>query len=372
MFNEFVWQLYTESERGRNALERCSSFSDALHDGTYSTLLFGLSFEGVPNDELEADPVSVDLISTIKTFAAGTEVNDLQQATALFENLVSSGLPFLLPDEAEATLLTEADLTDRIQEVSIGLHLAHPEHFIPYGFRASFADLQHIDELFNLALPPAPSKKDMAGRGRYYAQLNKAFHEFRQSYGLSTVEMCAFLYDFAPRFLSETNDTLPEPSKVWLITGGSGENGDFEWLEENVENRDATDFWQGNLNTRRGDVLLMYCVTPHSYIHSIWRAKTDGFVDPFFYYHSTVWIGQPIKTVPVTFKEMKADPLLSQKGAIRAHLQGPSGKPFTLEEYDAVLAVMQRKGQDIGQLPRPQAISFLLSAELSISRLSFR
>jgi len=199
-------------------------------------------------------------------------------------------------------------------------------------------------------------------------QLNKAFHEFRESYGLSTVEMCAFLYDFAPRFLVESNDALPEPSKVWLITGGTGQNGDFEWLEENVEDKNATDYWQGNLNTRRGDILLMYCVTPHSYIHSIWRAATDGFVDPFFHYHNTVWIEQPTKTVPVTFKEMKADPLLSQKGAIKAHLQGPSGKPFTLEEYDAVLAIMQRKGQDISQLPRPQAISFLPSAELSNER----
>ena len=185
----------------------------------------------------------------------------------------------------------------------------------------------------------------MAGRARYYAQLNGAFHKFRQSYGLSTVEMCAFLYDFAPRFLVENKDELPEPSKIWLIIGGTGENGDFEWLEESTEHESSLSHWQENLGTRRGDVLLLYCVMPHSCIHSIWRAMTDGFVDPFFYCHSTVWIGQPVKTVPVTFKEMKADPLLSQKGVIRAHLQGPSGKPFTLEEYDAVLAIMQRKGR---------------------------
>ncbi len=228
--------------------------------------------------------------------------------------------------------------------------------------------LANIGELFNLALPPVPSKKDIAGRGRYYAQLNTAFHEFRQGYGLSTVEMCAFLHDFAPRFLAEDYAELPEPSKVWLITGDTGDNGDFKWLEEAVENETSLSHWQGNPDTRQGDVLLMYCVTPHSYIHSIWRAATNGFSDPFFYYQSTIWIEQPIKTAPVTFKEMKADPLLSQKGVIKAHLQGPSGKPFTTEEYDAVLAIMQRKGQDISQLPRPRTVLFLPATELTNER----
>jgi hypothetical protein len=180
--------------------------------------------------------------------------------------------------------------------------------------------------------------------------------------------MCAFLYDFAPRFLEEEDEVLPEPSKVWLVTGGTGGNGDFEWLETAVEDEGAVDFWQGNLDTRRGDILLMYCVSPYSYIHSIWRAITDGFVDPFFHYHSTVWIGHPIKTVPVTFKEMKAHPLLSQKGAIKAHLQGPSGKPFTLEEYEAILDIMKSKGQDVSALSRPRAVSFLTSTELTNER----
>lgn len=368
MFNAFVWQLYIESERGKNALKRCSSFSDALHSGSYSALLFGLSFDEVEVEHPATDSDSAELIRAVRDFATKVQVNSLQQATTLFEGLVSSGLSVHFPDEAEATTLTPEDITADIQPVSIGLHLAHPDYFIPYGFTTSFADLQHIGELFNLALPPVPSKKDMAGRGRYYTQLNGAFHEFRQSYGLSTVEMCAFLYDFAPRFLVENKDELPEPSKVWLITGGTGDNGDFEWLEEAVENENSLSHWQGNLDTRQGDILLMYCVAPHSYIHSIWRAATNGFADPFFYYQSTIWIEQPIKTMPVTFKEMKADPLLSQKGAIKAHLQGPSGKPFTLEEYDAVLAIMASKGQDVTQLPRPRTISFLPSTELSNER----
>ena len=156
MFNTFVWQFYTESERGKRALERCSSFADALHDGAFLTLLFGLSFDDVGEKSWDADPYSVELIKAARLFAAESEITNPQQATTLFENLVFSGLSVHFSGEAEATTLTPEDIIANIQPVSIGLHLAHPEHFIPYGFVNWFDDLQRIGKLFNLALPPVP------------------------------------------------------------------------------------------------------------------------------------------------------------------------------------------------------------------------
>lgn len=94
MFNAFVWKLYKESDRGRKALERCSSFSDALHDGAFLTLFFGLSFDDVVTDYPATDPDSAELIRAVRDFAAKVRVDNLQQATDLFENLVSSGLSF--------------------------------------------------------------------------------------------------------------------------------------------------------------------------------------------------------------------------------------------------------------------------------------
>jgi hypothetical protein len=119
---------------------------------------------------------------------------------------------------------------------------------------------------------------------------------------------------------------------------------------------------------RRGDVLLMYNVTPHKRTHSIWRAITDGFIDPFDYSYTLVWIGHPIKTKPVTFKEMKAHPLLAQNAAVRTHMKGPHSGPFTLEEYDAILEIMASKGQDISLLPRPQTVPLPPSIELDDER----
>ena len=366
MFNAFVWQLYKESERGKRAIEHCSSFANALYNSTYSTLFFGLSFDEIPSGYLEADSDNARFISAIKEFAEKECVKNIQQATELFDHLVSAGLPFHFPAEIEATTFTAEDITDLIQYVSIGLHLAHPDYFIPYGFVNSFADLQRISELFKLALPPIPTKKDARGREQYYAQLNNAFYEFRKSYGLSSAEMCAFLHDFALRFLTENSDTLPEPSKVWPVIAGVYNEDDFQWLADATQ--DSLAPWNGNPNIRVGDVLLIYCIRPHNALCYLARAITDGFVDPFCHYYNVVWLGGVFPIPPITFRELSAHPQLAQSSVIKTRMQGPNSGSFTLEEYDAILAIMASKGQDVSQLPRPQTVSFLPSTELQNER----
>lgn len=114
---------------------------------------------------------------------------------------------------------------------------------------------------------------------------------------------------------------------------------------------------------------MLYLVSPRKAIDSIWRACTDGFIDPFFHYHGTVWICAQIRTVHVSFSEIKADPLLSAKPAVKGNFQGPSGKAaFTVEEYEAILAIMKGKGQDISALPRISASNYLPSVECQSER----
>ena len=86
------------------------------------------------------------------------------------------------------------------------------------------------------------------------------------------------------------------------------------------------------------------------------------------HYHYAVGIGSIVKTKPVTFREMKNDPVLGQKGLIRANLQGASGDPFSVEEYDAILGIMERKGQDISLLPRLEPLSYPDLAKISNER----
>lgn len=323
-----------------------------------------MSLGAVDEEGWHITPYGVALIKAAKLFAVNAEVTNPQQATVLFESLLAVGLTFTLPEESELVTLTTEDMPSSIREVSIGLHLAHPEHFIPYGFETLFDYLRRIGELFNLALPPVPGKRDIAGRGRYYAQLNEAFHEFRQSYGLSTVEMCAFLYDFAPRFLEKVGE-LPEPTRVWPIIAGAYYESDHAWLEQATE--DSLYPFNGHPDMRRGDVLLVYGVSRRqklSFISHIGRAVSSGFKDPFSYLYDVVWLGHLIPVTSVTFKELQTHPTISQSAVVRTHMKGPGSGAFTLNEYNAILSIMEAKGQNITDLPRPKVVQFLESTEL--------
>lgn len=164
----------------------------------------------------------------------------------------------------------------------------------------------------------------------------------------SLSEFCAFLYDFAPNNLKEIEDTeMPNPSKVWFV-GGNKNN--FEYLDKATKS--STDSWQCNLDTRRGDIIVMYCLTPRSYIHSIWRANTDGFADPFFYYYNVAYLSNPIKLEhKITQKDLNSNPIWCSNPLIKKNLQGINGYPIKYKEYIELLSMLEIKGQQITDFP---------------------
>ena len=362
-FNKFVWQLYRESTGGKKVLEQWDYFKAKENEVT------DLFREPTAPDSQTTSALNEDsaaVTKAAKDYADKFEVSSLADALEVFETMVRSGLPVMWPEApAEAETLTLKEIIDFIWQISLGLHLAHPDYFIPYEFATNFDTLERISEQFGLALPPLPGKRDEIGRALFYAQILETCHEFRAHYDLSVVEVCAFLYNFAPHFVKDGGD-LPAPSKVWPVIAGAYSESDFEWIEAATKSDTAP--WHGNVDVRRGDVLLMYCVTPYKRIHSVWRAVSDGFNDPFSYYYSTVWIGHPIKTAPVTFREMRTHSLLAQSAVIRTNMQGPNSGSFTLEEYEAILDIMASKGQDTSLLPKPQTVSYLPSEALENER----
>ncbi len=145
----------------------------------------------------------------------------------------------------------------------------------------SFNLFKNICEEFEIDLPDAPARNNYFDKANYYNQINYALYEFRTKHHLLPIELCAFLYDYAPQYLENNRDKeLPLPLLVWLIKAAHGSQLDFEIIEN--ANKNFRSYWNGNINTKRGDILLMYCVYPYSLIHSIWRANADGFYDPFF------------------------------------------------------------------------------------------
>lgn len=372
LFNSYIWNLYKNSKQGRDIIARYDSLSPETAENE-----FGISADTWDLDEEEKqywgkESLTLHIPELVKAYALQRQVTSPEDAERLYESVLETGISLTAlnaegaHDEFRRFGGGEngyEDLICYITLLTLGLYWAHPHFFLPYFFENNFYQFEKLCESFNIPIPPMPGKQDWHGRAMYYFRLNQSLHEFRTLHNLSPSEMCAFLYNFATKALHEQEAELPPPSKVWLITGGAGGNGDFEWLDQSDET--STSHWQGNIDTRRGDILLMYCVSPRSYIHSIWRATTDGFIDPFFFYHSTIWVGSPIRTAHVKFAEMNAHPLLAKKGAIRAHFQGPSGKAFTVEEYQAVLELMAAKGQDISLLPTVEQTTFVPDTELT-------
>lgn len=368
-FNRYVWELYKQSKQGKKNIKTYSTLTAELIEKKFGLGDVEFEVDKENRDVFKTDKVLFNIAKVVKEYVSKFKINNIDDATNLFEKLVQEGIPFQSLDKNNQLTTVdyfgkrgyENDWYEFITQITLGLYLAHPEFFIPYAFFFAFDHVEQICNIFNIPLPSPPGKKNHLERAMYYGQLNQSFYEFRKLHDLLPAEMCAFLYDFILNFIKEDTKELPKPSKVWLIKGGA-KNGDFEFLDDITE--DFTSHWGGNIDIRRGDILLMYCLSPRSYIHSIWRAISDGFIDPFFYYRTTVWIGSPIKTVPVTFQDMTNDPLLSKKGLIKAHLQGASGNAFSVEEYNAILNIMKRKGHDISILPKLESATYSESIEL--------
>lgn len=369
-FNKFVWELYKQSQRGQKAAERFSHLSNEFIEEWCRT--FPLEILDEFKDLYPVHNVPIDIPKLVCDSVSARKFENLDAASNYYtDKLLAEGIPF---EMAAKTGKEEAvwefpekdgDWYDYVAAISLGLYQGQPDYFLPYNFRTKFHQVEEIHAEFDIPLPPVPGKSDKAGRCVYYASINQAWQEFRQRYGLSPVEMCAFLYDFAPQFTTPLDSSdLPSPSKVWLITGGS-------WDIEVADNAtsDTVRVWGGNPAIRRGDILMLYLVSPRKAIDSIWRACTDGFVDPLFHYHGTVWICNQIKTKPVGFAELWEHPLLSQKSAVKGKFGGPSGKAsFSVEEYEAILEIMESKGQDVSILPHIPATDYLPSVELENER----
>jgi hypothetical protein len=176
-------------------------------------------------------------------------------------------------------------------------------------------------------------------------------------------ELCAFLYSFAQNYIEQKESkNLPKPTKVWFVGGGKNNNGDFDYLDN--ANKNTLESWQGNVDTRRGDIIVMYCLSPRSYIHSVWRANSDGFNNPFFYFYNTIYISNPIKTVHISQQELKENALFLKNPLIKKNMQGINGYGITNEEYLELLKMMEAKGQDIDILPKIEIIESIKNITL--------
>ena len=332
-FNTYIWNLYKESNEGEDAIK---FFSNA--DG------YALFKKYSPHAVFHTEEEYNEWLDNIYCYGVSEydQPSSLDDAKNLYTSLIKNGImiegnPWIYRDDFKSTLLV-------VQPTSYILSRFAPEYFFPYLFICRIDELNTIADVFDIELPKLPKRTDYQGRCMYYWKMCEVFYRFRKGNNLSPTELCAFLYDYAPRFVGgKKASNVERPSRVWFIGG-------YLYEEDRLL---LSKFWQSSPETKKGDILIHYETSPVSAITCIEIARTDGVIDPLFYYYSYTYISERIDIPKITLKELQTDSYFSHHPLIRKNFRGVSGYPVSKECYSELLRMIQDKGFDVEELPKP-------------------
>ena len=324
-FSKILLQDYLYTEEGRNIFTFFSNFSTIIKETPQKFYSFTDSLLNVPLAKesyfLAYDDLKIN--KKIKTIDAFVKLAQIKGKRITADDL------YYVPD------------------YSIELFLTLPDFAFPYLFHSHFYKLKQICDYFDIQIPDLPGRNQYVERCNYYIALCKIFYEFRMEHNLSPIEFCTFLYGFALRFCEKyTFDNLQKPMNIYIV-GAS--RGDVE--NRTILHNDDKFLWQGKEEMQPGDIVLMYDLSPYSRISSIWRAVSPGYDDPFHCYPGKVILGYPVEIPSISFRELAADPVLGKNGLVKAHMQGVNGRSFSVEEYNAILKIIKKKGGNTAKLP---------------------
>lgn len=328
MFNDYIWKLYLDA--GGKDMARmfegnlCKSFSK-----DYSTKISLLRRGYCPDRDIANDEKQQLLDLS----------HDLAEGVYLLENgeyTIMSALRSFFDQKDEDNLSCQKFFnlfSGSVAYYTTFLAIELPELFVPYYFTWNFNVLEKIAQEFEIELPPIPLKKDYEGRFYYYGEICEALFEFREEHGMTPYELCAFLYDFAPKCIGGVDSyiihSLPTPGSAFFIGGSK----DDIFLNDNKE----ISCWQCNPETRPGDMIVMYLRAPISSVDSVWRSISFGFNDPFFYYYRCTYIANPVKVEQVSKKQLQEDKIFKNLPIVRKNMQGINGVELKPSEYNHLM-----------------------------------
>lgn len=205
-----------------------------------------------------------------------------------------------------------------------------PDLFVPYFFQWNFNVLDAIAKEFDISLSEIPLKRNYQERVYYYGSVCESLTDFREENGLSPAELCAFLYDYAPKVIGGYEsyicplEKLPQAKAAYLI--GSAEDDIF--LKDDPSYITP---WQCKTTKLvgdelgAGDYIVMYLTAPVSAVGSIWRSVSNSFDDPFFYYYRCTYISGQTKVRQLSLDDMRKDKVLGQLPIVKKNMQGVNG-----------------------------------------------
>ena len=336
VFNQYIWQLYLNA--GGNKIVKC--FEDNLSNeftAEYVSFIKDLHREyqlsaSILDDETEQLRNLVDFFRNGNRFCDDEDFSAEEAMTVLYMALSEN--------ESVDAKETFSIFTYSLANCSTMLAVSLPELFVPYYFKWNFNVLQVIADTFGIELPEIPKKSDYEGRFYYYMDICSALQTFRNQNALSPYELCAFLYDFAPKYIGGVSSylvaDLPEPRGAFFV--GSAKDDLFY-----SDKPDTVTPWQCNPDTRAGDMILMYLRSPVSAVDSVWRSCSVGFIDPFFYYYRCTYIGNPQRLKSVPIDRLRDDKITGKMPIVKKNMQGINGIELKPSEYNRILQMGRSK-----------------------------
>ena len=240
------------------------------------------------------------------------------------------------------------DKSSSVHILSMALYFWNP-FFVPMLYYGRFDIIQSSCARLGIDLPTLPHTNHYKEYLMYYYDICEAIDGWAENHQMNDAELCACLYDYAPRFAAavEEKTELPKPTNVWFV---GADKGDFETLDEIVD--PTPHIWQCSDRVLRGDIVVVYCRNPRSYIHSIWRAACDGMYNPFDNYTTRTLLVNGIRIPEITHKELREHPYFKDVPIVRKNLQGIGRTELTATDYDELLKWIGEKGGNVEALPK--------------------
>ena len=358
-FNSFTWGLYRHSEEYREIAGSYESLMADLNAESLDQALRTIKrYNPVLQISLDDEHDYAGTIDYIKKLILPwiDDVNETESMTPfqLFEHMVDSGAILTTVDGHESVILGPNMIVDAVADIdmySIALALRFPESFVPYFYFGAYFVVQEVFDHFGIPLQPVPKRQDYQKRLLHYNSICAGLKDFGSQWSFAPADRYAFLYGFAPHYLPAffAPDDLPQASRAFFVGVGINSTGDFEYLDAAD---DSTVFrWQGNKDSFRGDIVVMYCLSPRSEIHSVWRTVSPGFLDPFFAFYNSVFIGFPVRVPPLHVSDIRNDDVLKAHPLVRSNMQGINGRLIESEYYERVCELLIDRGADRSILP---------------------
>lgn len=358
--NKKNWELYKNSQEGKELIDLFSFNGESIYDdacGIYDKLD---TFKEMPDLYMYAN--------TLQLFAVNlTQSGLLKEEDFSFDdfcNLIDNFQIVELEEDEEGRLSVIETPSSKqlyinndnyraklgcIQYISMFLY-EYYGFFKPILFPRRFDILEENAEALDIELPEVPRTKNYAEYFVYYYDLCVAFAKFQEENDLTDAEFCTCFYGFTSLLKDENSKKkeLPKPTNVWM-TGASKE--DYKEFLSNIQ-ENSSSIWACNERTKRGDIVVIYALAPHSCIHSIWRADSGGRFQPFDYYQCRTTVKDGVVIPPISNKELKEHPYFKELPIVRKNLQGVNGVELSATDYNELLKLIEEKGGSIDALPK--------------------